>query len=89
MFKVQDLQKEINPQGGERGSRSRFMLIPCLGDIDVLPKHFIHWGGTTKVTRVTIVVSYCQQKHMANLSNSVLRDRGIRVLALMDKRFLK
>ena len=35
----------------------------------------VHWGGTMKVTRVTIIDFKCQQKHMANLSYLVLHDR--------------
>ncbi len=31
-------------------------------------------GGNSKVTQVTIVNVYCQQKHMSNLSNSSLGD---------------
>ena len=34
----------------------------------------LHWGGATKVTRVTIVTFNCKQNHMANLSCSILRD---------------
>ncbi len=37
--------------------------------------HLTHWGGTTKVTRVTIVTFNCKQEHMEILSCSVLGDR--------------
>ena len=33
-----------------------------------LSYQYTHWGGTMKVTRVTIINFKCQQKHVANLS---------------------